>query len=422
MTQPRGDVLAPRVATQGDAAAVLRMSAPLTIALVCSVEGAEEATVAFELDMLRAALTAASPHRFVVYPDTKVTRAAVQDTGMATRVTFVKAVRKPRLPRRFWRRAKRLVRRRAAPLPFAALHEALVAGGATCAWILGDTIAPIDLPYAAPVGDLRHRLHPWFLEVGAAGAWRERERWYEEFVRRASLLLAASAANATALRDVYGAVAGGPAIVPTPTPVFALEASWRSRSVRPNDVPSRYLLYVAPFAAHRNHITAVRVIAALEAGAAPPSLVLVGADRGTQAHVLAEAESLRVAGRLRIYPEADRDRLVSLYEHAEALLHPSLFDAYDQSPLAAMALGCPVIAASVNGADERVGDVGMMVDAFDVAGYAAAVRSLRHDPALRMSMTDRGLARAREWTPAQSAEAVLDLMASRIGPIRALWK
>lgn len=398
------------------------MNGPLTIALVCSVDPQEPAAAAYELDLLRAALAAATPHRFVIYPDTKVTRAVVQETGVMARVTFVKAVRTPRLPRRFWRRAKRLVRRRAAPLPFAALHEALVAGGAVCAWMLGEAPAPIDLPYAASTGAAQHRRHPWFPEVAAAGTWRTRERRYEEFVRRASLLIAGSGAAAAALRDAYGALAGGPEVVPPPTPAFALEAGWHSRSARPNDLPSRYLLYVAPFESHKNHVTAVRVMAALVAGAAPPGLLLVGADRGTQQHVMAEAETLGVAGRVRVFADPDEERLVALYEHAEALLYPSLYDAHDQSPLAAMALGCPVIAAKVSGAQERLGDCAVLADPFDVAGYAAAVRALRHDPAPRMAMIDRALNRAREWTPAQYAEAVLALMETHIAPVRALWK
>lgn len=398
------------------------MNGPLTIALVCSVETGDAAAAAFEADMLRAALASASAHRFVVYPDTKANRALVQETGLSSRVTFVKSVRKPRLPRRFWRRAKRMVRRRAAPLPFAALNDALVAAGATSAWFLGDTIAPIDLPYTAPVGDLRHRLHPWFPEVSAGGTWRAREQRTEEFLRRASMLIAGSGAVATAARDAYGALAGGPEVVRAPTPAFALEAGWRSRSVRPSDLPSRYLLYVASFAAHKNHVTAVRAISALGAGAAPPGLLLVGADQGTLTHVMAEAEALGIAGRVRVFPDADDERLVTLYEHAEALIYPSLFDAWDQSPLAAMALGCPVIAARVNGAEERLADCALLADPFDSTGYAMAVRTLRHDPAARTAMIDRAINRAREWTPAQYAEAVFALMDAAITPMRGLWK
>lgn len=341
---------------------------------------------------------------------------------MIERVAFVKAVKKPRLPRRFWRRAKRIVRRRAAPQPFAALNDALVEAGASCAWFLGNAIAPIDLPYVAHIGDLRHRLHPWFPESSSNGPWRERERRHEEFVRRASVLLAGSKPAADAMNAAYGTLAGGAVVLPSPTPAYAIEASWRSRGMRPSDLPSRYLLYVAPFVAHSNHVTAVRVIAALEAGAAPPGLLLLGADEGTMAHVMAEAERLRVAGRVRIFGEVDSDRLVSLYEHAEALLHPSLFDAHDQSPRAAMVLGCPVIAARALGTEEQLGGCGTTVEPFDVAGYAAAVRTLRHDPGARTTMVERGMEVAREWSPAQYAAAVLDLIESRIAPMRALWK
>ena len=93
-----------------------------------------------------------------------------------------------------------------------------------------------------------------------------------------------------------------------------------------------------------------------------PDIVFVGADKGTQKHVMAEAEALGVARRVHTLGFVDRERLVALYQHAEALIYPSLFGPDNLPPLEAMALGCPVIAARVDGADEQIGDAGILVD------------------------------------------------------------
>jgi glycosyltransferase involved in cell wall biosynthesis len=406
----------------GDPLEIGGMSTPLTIALVCSTWPTEATFIStLESDVLRAALATPSAHKFVVYPDTKTTRALVAETGATARVAFVKAVRNPRLPRRFWRRAKRIVRRRGAPLPFSALNDALVKGGASCAWLLGGSTSPIDMPYAASLLSFQHRMQPWFPEVSSNGEWRERERLLAEYVGRAAAVIVGTTHAATTLHAAYGTTLGGVHVLPLPTPAYALEASWRARGPRPSDLPSRYLFYPAQFEPHKNHVTAIRVIAALSSGAAPPGLVLVGADRGTQAHVMREAEALGVAGRVRTFDVVDRDRLIALYEHAEALLYPSLFGPESLPPLEAMALGCPVIAARVPGAEEHIADAGILVDAFDVEGYAAAVRTLRHDRAERDAMVERGLQRAREWTPAQYAAAGIGLIEAHIAPFRDLW-
>ena len=153
----------------------------------------------------------------------------------------------------------------------------------------------------------------------------------------------------------------------------------------------------------------------------PPALVLVGADRGTRAHVLREAEGLGVGGRIHILGFVDRDTLVALYQQAEALLFPSLFGPDNLPPLEAMALGCPVVAARVDGAEEQLGDAALLVDSLDASAYATAIRSLRDDPAMRAALVARGHIRARRWTATQYAAAGLALIDEHIAPVRALW-
>jgi glycosyltransferase involved in cell wall biosynthesis len=398
------------------------MTIPLSVALV-GAQWAKEAGggATFEEDVLSAALATETSHRLVVYPANSRMKSVVNDADMASRVTLVRQVRDPRLPRRVLNRAGRIVLRRKKPLPFARLSDALRKAGAQCAWMLGGSLVPLDLPYVATIWDLQHRVQPWFPEVSAGGEWRERERLYGEFIRRASAIVVGAAAGARELREAYGEPAGGTHVIPLPTPSFALFAGARPRLRRPVDLPPRYLFYPAQFWAHKNHITAVRVLDALRSMPDAPDLVFVGADKGTQKHVMGEAEALGVARRVHCLGFVDRERLVALYQHAEAMLYPSLFGPDNLPPLEAMALGCPVIAARVEGAEEQIGDAGVLVDPLDPRGYAAAVRALRDYPNRCDELVERGRLRARGWTATQYAAAVFSLIDTRIAPVRALW-
>ncbi len=399
------------------------MTPPLVIALVGQSWGSDDSGGAtFENEILHAVLSTPSPHRFVVYPSSKRMALFLKEQQFGDRVTLVKPVRAPRFPKRVLKRAVRMVRRRAAPLPFAALSDALKQKGAHCAWMLGGSLIPLDMPYVATIWDTQHRVQPWFPEVSAKGEWRDRERLYSEYVRRASAVIVGTETGAHELREAYGDVSGATQVIPMPTPSFAVSAGMRPRSGRPGDVPPRYLLYPAQFWPHKNHLTAIRVIAALNNMYDPPSLVCVGADKGTKDHVMREAKALGVEHRIHTPGFVDRNRLTQLYQHADALLYPSLFGPDNLPPLEAMALGCPVVAARVSGADEQLGKAAVLVDPFDVDGYVEAIRRLRDELYWRDALVEMGRDRARSWTTQQYVLSVLGLIQSRIAPMRALWE
>ena len=375
----------------------------------------------FEEDVLSALFAHPLEQKLVMYPASAKLKTAVKESGMSEQVTLVKAIKDPRLPGRLLRRAGRFVRRRRAPLPFAALAAAVGKAGAQCAWVLGGSVTPLDMPYVATIRGIQHRMQPWFPEYGSGGVWRERERLDEEYYRRAALVITGTAAGARELREAYGDCAGVVQVVPLPTPAFAIAAGMRPRGPRPTGVPPRYLFYPAAFAPHKNHVTAVQAVGALRSIAGAPHLVLTGADAGTMSHVMQEARALGIPDRVHSLGFVDRQRLIALYQHAEALLYPALSGPDNLPPLEAMALGCPVIAARVSGADEQIGDAGVLVDPLDALGFATAVRSLRYDPEARDAMVERGRLRARNWTSAQYVDTIISLINTRIGPIRALW-
>src|SRR5258707_14431746 len=98
------------------------MPPPLTIALVgTSWASSSSGGATFEDEVLYTVLTTPSAYRFVVYPASKRIASFVKEQNIGERITLVKELREPRLPRRALRRAVGFVRRPRKPLPFAAL-------------------------------------------------------------------------------------------------------------------------------------------------------------------------------------------------------------------------------------------------------------------------------------------------------------
>lgn len=102
----------------------------------------------------------------------------------------------------------------------------------------------------------------------------------------------------------------------------------------------------------------------------------------------------------------DRATLQQIYNAADALIAPSLYEGFGLTILEAMACGTPVISANVSSLPEVAGDAAILVEPMDVEGIVAAVCDLKHNAIDRQNWSDKGLARAKEFTWTQTAERV----------------
>ena len=81
------------------------------------------------------------------------------------------------------------------------------------------------------------------------------------------------------------------------------------------------------------------------------------------------------------------EELVPYYSEAEVTIIPSRYEPFGIVALEAVACGCPVVASSVHGLPEAVGDCGLLVPPDDVEALANAIeRALQ--PNIRASMKD----------------------------------
>ena len=92
------------------------------------------------------------------------------------------------------------------------------------------------------------------------------------------------------------------------------------------------------------------------------------------------------------------DELVRLYNQAQVLVSPSLYEGFGLPAAEAMACGTPVIATTAGAFPEVIadGETGVLVQPGDARALADAIASLLRDPARRASMGAAGVRRIEE--------------------------
>lgn len=94
----------------------------------------------------------------------------------------------------------------------------------------------------------------------------------------------------------------------------------------------------------------------------------------------------------------DRHTLVQVYNAADLLLSPSLYEGYGMTILEAMACGTPVITSNVSSLPEVAGDASILVEPTNLQAIEEAVVRIRKDPIFCNGLIERGLERAKSFT------------------------
>ena len=105
----------------------------------------------------------------------------------------------------------------------------------------------------------------------------------------------------------------------------------------------------------------------------------------------------------------DKETLVGIYNAADILIAPSLYEGFGLTILEAMACGIPVITSNKSSLPEVAGDAAILVDPTDVGAIATAVHQIRQDSDYRQHLIEKGLIRAKQFTWRRAAEKTAEL-------------
>jgi glycosyltransferase involved in cell wall biosynthesis len=102
----------------------------------------------------------------------------------------------------------------------------------------------------------------------------------------------------------------------------------------------------------------------------------------------------------------DKARLIQIYNAADLLIAPSLYEGFGLTIIEAMACGTPVITSNVSSLPEVVADAAILVAPFDVEAIVAAVCQLQQDTSFHCQLVAKGLLRSQFFSWQTTAEQV----------------
>jgi glycosyltransferase involved in cell wall biosynthesis len=330
------------------------------------------------------------------------------------------------VPRRIVGRLRSEIEPRIRPqseVPRTRIDRILAARDVDLLWSLSPHAPSTNLPYVCTVWDLQHRRQPIFPEVSAGRVWSDRERLFSREIQKAAAVVVGTSAGQAEVERFYGVPPERIWKIPHPTPSFALDPppaaddALERFGLRPG-----YVLYPAQFWAHKNHVGLLHALHLLQdEHGVQLDAVFVGSDHGNLEHVRSVTRRLGLERRVHFLGFVSRPELVALYRNALVLAYVSFFGPENLPPLEAFALGCPVVASDVPGAEEQLGDAALLVPPASEAKIAEALLTICRDEALRSRLVRLGHERARSYAPEHYVERMVALL-DRLQPVIRTWR
>jgi len=312
-----------------------------------------------------------------------------------------------------------LTHRPPTPLPFDpnivkfdyAAADALRSNGVDLLLLLSPNMPGFNfrLPFVVPIFDLNHRLQPEFPEVSAFGEINNREHYYVNTCKYATLVLVDSEIGKADVLQFYGHLVKDDRIrvLPYYPPIVnraAASAQDLARVRAKYNLPPRYFFYPAQFWPHKNHaliLQAIKIIAD-ETHEVVPVIFCGGYWTYLMAHnfkdVMALALKLGIADRVRYLGSVPDEDMAALYTLSAGLVMPTFFGPTNIPPLEAWHFGRPVITSDIRGAREQNGDAGLLVDPRSPKALAEAMQQVWRDEAFCAELVARGKRRLASYS------------------------
>jgi glycosyltransferase involved in cell wall biosynthesis len=168
-----------------------------------------------------------------------------------------------------------------------------------------------------------------------------------------------------------------------------------------------FVLYVGNIKPHKN---VERLIAAFgRARATGPDglrLIIIGDEISKYPSLRQMVHRHKLDKHVRFLGFQPASTLSSFYRLARVFVFPSLYEGFGLPPLEAMACGTPVVTSNVSSLPEVAGGAALLVDPHEVDAIADGIRRAVEDEALRQDLVARGLARARQFSWADSVARI----------------
>jgi glycosyltransferase involved in cell wall biosynthesis len=196
----------------------------------------------------------------------------------------------------------------------------------------------------------------------------------------------------------------------------------RAELERRYGLPPRFFLYSGAIYPPKNFTRLVQAFAKVGPPAGISLVIAGGENRFLSEHELKVPDQLGITPWVKWLGWVDPQELPALYQMAEVLLLPSLFESYGLPIVEAMASGTAVLTSNRFGTLEIAGDAALLIDPESVEDIAAGMRRLANEPPLRARLIAAGSERVRELTWTRCAEQTLRVLENMAGNPRRRYR
>ena len=159
-----------------------------------------------------------------------------------------------------------------------------------------------------------------------------------------------------------------------------------------------FILYVGGQLPHKNIQTLIKAYRDIRKRGIKHKLVIAGLNGLTGRDNTSLIKSSNLSRDIIYTGYLPSECLPALYNAADLLVYPSLYEGFGLPPLEAMASGCPVIASNNSSLPEVLGNAGVMVEPTNIGDLTDSIIEVLLDDTLRRQMVTKGLRRAQQFS------------------------
>jgi glycosyltransferase involved in cell wall biosynthesis len=180
------------------------------------------------------------------------------------------------------------------------------------------------------------------------------------------------------------------------------------RFTQPKLIEQPYLLYTGKRFAYKNFDRFLQSLVPIMK--ANPDLWLVCAGGGAfKKAELNQLNKLQLNHRVIYQPIHNNEQLASLYNHAQCLVYPSLYEGFGLPIIEAFACGCPVITSMGSSTGEIAGDAAVLINPNNTEEMTQKMNELLYNESLQNQLVQLGHNRAHLFNWDKTANQTLKL-------------
>lgn len=181
-----------------------------------------------------------------------------------------------------------------------------------------------------------------------------------------------------------------------------------------SNLPGKYFLAVGTISPRKNYLKLIKAFSKLSKTNPKLNLIIVGSKGWSYKDVFALVSKKNLHDKVHFLNHISEESLICLYNCAEGLVFPSLYEGFGIPPLEAMKCSCPVICSNNSSLPEVVGDAALQIDPNSESEIEEAMKKILTNHSLRSKLIKAGHEREKNFSWSKSAKKLESIFSNQI--------